>query len=78
MLSKKKVYEVNQELGGGEFFPSACPGAGNRPPEKEKKMQIHGGMPGGHGNRSNCTMHCAVYFNQNATNTTCLVNIIAV
>ena len=39
---KKKVYEVNQELGGGEFFPSACPGVGNRPPEKEKKRKSTG------------------------------------
>ena len=46
-LKKKKVYEVNQELGGGEFFPSACPGEGNRSPEKEKKCKSPGVCPGG-------------------------------
>ena len=30
------VYEVDQELGGGESSSSACPEAGNRPPEKKK------------------------------------------
>ena len=62
-------FDINQELRGGEFY-SACPGVGNRPPEKEKNANPQG-YARGHGNRSNCTMHCAVYFNQNATNTTC-------
>ena len=42
----KNVYEVDQELGGGELFLSACAGVGNRPPRK-KKLQIPGGVPRG-------------------------------
>ena len=30
------VYEVDQELGGGELSSSAWPEVGNRPPEKKK------------------------------------------
>ena len=33
----KNVYEVDQELGGGDLSPSACPGPGNSTP-REKKM----------------------------------------
>ena len=48
----KNLYEVDQELGGRELPPSACPDVGNRPPGK-KKLQNPRGMPGGgHGNRS--------------------------
>ena len=49
----KNIYMVvDQELGGGELSLSTCPGVGNRPPRK-KKMQIPGGVPGGHGYKYN-------------------------
>ena len=31
----KNVYEVDQELGGGELSPSVRPEVGNRPPQKK-------------------------------------------
>ena len=52
-------YEVDQELGGREFSLSACPGVRNRPPGK-KKLQIPGGMPEGHGYKSNWTVWTSV------------------
>ena len=46
----KNVYEVYQELGGGELSLSECPGVGNKPPRNKQKLQIPGGVPGrGHG-----------------------------
>ena len=48
---KKYLYEVDQELKGGEMSLFACPGVGNRPPGKNK-FAISGGVPGGGG-----TMH---------------------
>ena len=52
-LTPKKRIWGRSGARGGELSPFACPGVGNRPPEK-KKLQILGG---GHGNRSNWTMH---------------------
>ena len=40
----KNVYEVDQELGGGESSLSVCPGVGNRPPIKKKLQLPEGGM----------------------------------
>ena len=46
----KNVYEVHQELGGGELSLSEYPGVGNKPPRNKQKLQIPGGVPGrGHG-----------------------------
>ena len=38
----KNVYEVDQELGGGELSLSTCPGMGNRPPRKKKNCKSPG------------------------------------
>ena len=50
MYQQKNIYEVDQELGGGELSLSACRGWGiDLPPRKKKKLQIPrggGGMPG--------------------------------
>ena len=43
----KNVYEVDQELGGGELSLSMCPGMGNRPPRKEKNANPRGCAQGG-------------------------------
>ena len=43
----KNVYEVDQELGGGELSLSACAGVGNRPPRKKKITNPRGCAPGG-------------------------------
>ena len=40
------VYEVDQELGGGELSLFVCPGWGIDLQER-KKLQIPGGVPGG-------------------------------
>ena len=52
------MYEVDQELGGGELPLSTCLGVENWPARK-KKLQIPRGMPGGggHGYMSNWTRH---------------------
>lgn len=50
---KKYLYEVDQELGGGEMSLFACPGVGNRPPGKNKFANLQG-CAGGLGGE---TMH---------------------
>ena len=41
MYQQKNIYEVDQELGGGELSLSACRGWGiDLPPRKKKKLQI--------------------------------------
>ena len=42
----KNIYEVNQELGGGELSLSACPRVGNRP-LRIKKIKNPWGCVGG-------------------------------
>ena len=42
----KNIYEVNQELGGGELSLSACPRVGNRP-LRNKKIKNPWGCVGG-------------------------------
>ena len=44
--TKKYVYEVDEELGGGELSLFACPGWGIDYQER-KSLQIPRGMPGG-------------------------------
>ena len=57
MYPKKPCnYEVNQELGGRELSPSACPGWGIDHQERKKITNGGGGggyaaWVGGHGNR---------------------------
>ena len=46
-LLKFRKRLVLQGLGGGELFPSVCPGVGNRPPEKKKIANPRGGGGGG-------------------------------
>ena len=55
----KNVYEVDQELGGGELSLSVCPGWEIDLQEKKNKQikQISGGITRGHGYKSNSTMH---------------------
>ena len=43
----KNIYEVNQELGGGELSLSACPRVGNRPLRKKKIENPWGCVRGG-------------------------------
>lgn len=38
----KNVYEIDQELGGGELPLSMCPGMGNRPARKKKVANAQG------------------------------------
>lgn len=38
----KNVYEIDQELGGGELPLSMCPGMGNRPARKKKVANSQG------------------------------------
>lgn len=53
----KNVYEIDQELGGGELPLSMCPGVGNRPARKKKVANAQGYAGGGgrgeHGYMSN-------------------------
>ena len=44
---EKIVYEVNQELGGGELSLPVYPGVGNRPPRKKKIANAQSGGGGG-------------------------------
>ena len=44
---EKIVYEVNQELGGGELSLHVYPGLGNRPPRKKKITNAQSGGGGG-------------------------------
>ena len=44
---EKIVYEVNQELGGGELSLPVYPGVGNRPPRKKKIPNAQSGDGGG-------------------------------
>ena len=59
----KHVYEVDQELGGGELSAlSVCLGVRNRSPRK-KRLQIPWGVPGGGGGHVTskiepCISHC--------------------
>ena len=52
----KNVYEIDQELGGGELPLSMCPGVGNRPARKKKvaNAQGYGGGGVGGGNMVTC------------------------
>ena len=53
----KNVYEIDQELGGGELPLSTCPGVGNRPARKKKVANAQGyagGGGGGGGNMVTC------------------------
>ena len=43
---EKFVYDVNQELGGGELSLPVYPGVGNRPPRKEKFANAQSGGGG--------------------------------
>ena len=43
----KNVYEIDQELGGGELPLSMCPGVGNRPARKKKVANAQGYAGGG-------------------------------
>ena len=45
----KNVYEIDQELGGGELPLSTCPGVGNRPARKKKVANAQGYAGGGGG-----------------------------
>ena len=51
----KNVYDVDLELGGGEFSLSACLGVGNKPPRKKENCKSTAGVclgRGGHGYKS--------------------------
>ena len=50
----KNVYEIDQELGGGELPLSMCPGVGNRPARKKKVANAQGYAGGGGGNMVTC------------------------
>jgi len=43
--------QVDRSPRDGKLSPSSCPGTGNRPPNKKKKIQFPGAMPGEDGNR---------------------------
>ena len=43
----KNIYEVNQELGGGELSLSTCPRVGNSPLRKKKIENPWGCVGGG-------------------------------
>ena len=45
----KNVYEIDQELRGGELPLSMCPGVGNRPARKKKVANAQGYAGGGGG-----------------------------
>ena len=57
----KNVYEIDQELGGGELPLSTCPGVGNRPARKKKVANAQG-YAGGGGGEGGTWLH--VKFNQ--------------
>ena len=50
----KNVYEIDQELGGGELLLSTCPGVGNRPARKKKVANPQGYAWGGGGSMVRC------------------------
>ena len=57
----KNVYEIDQELGGGELPISMCPGVGNRPARKKKvaNAQVYaGGGGGGKIKKNSCKGKC--------------------
>ena len=49
----KNVYEIDQELRGGELPLSMCPGVGNRPARKKKVANAQGYAGGGGGGGGN-------------------------
>ena len=53
----KNIYEVNQELGGGELSLSACPRVGNRP-LRNKKIKNPWGVCRGRGMVTSITEPC--------------------
>ena len=73
-VRKKYVYEVDQELWGGELSLFACPGVGNRPP-RNKKLANPRGMPRGHGNRSKLNHALPVYRDLNCLHGFCIKEV---